>query len=59
MLRPGVPSAFLGALWIRPWAVPASRAAETPRAAPTEMSPFSVRRVTVPRTAPAVAMEWR
>ncbi len=41
---------------MRPWEVPASREAETPGAAPTEIPPCSVRSVTVPRTASAMRM---
>jgi hypothetical protein len=42
MSSSAVPS-FLRALLIRPWPVPASKAAETPAAAPTVMSPDCVR----------------
>ena len=55
MSSSAVPS-FLRALLMRPWPVPASRAAETPAAAPTVMSPDCVRSTTVPRAASVIRM---
>jgi hypothetical protein len=55
MFRSAAPS-FLRALLMRPWVVPASRQAETPAPARTEIDPAWVASTTVPRPASAIWM---
>src|SRR6266516_2561993 len=55
MFRSAAPS-FLRPLLMRPWVVPASRQAETPAAARTEIEPAWVASTTVPRLASAIWM---